>query len=95
MSFNGYSFLGNKNGAFHERLAYYIIKKNKRMDEITKAIGVSAGSITFWCQGRAKPSFENIDRLCSYLDISINALRVPNILSKEKEPSIPRKKDQV
>lgn len=85
MAFNGWSFSGNKNGLFHERLAFYIIKRNKRLDEITKAIGVSNGSITFWCKGTAKPSFENIDKLCAFLEIPIGALRVPHILDTVKK----------
>lgn len=75
MSFNGVSYSGNKYGEFHERLAYYVIRKNKRLHEITEATGISAGSITNWCSGRIKPKYENVEKLCDYLGISINTLR--------------------
>lgn len=75
MSHNGVSYTGNKNGAFHERLAYYVIKSKKRTSQIKEATGISAGSITNWCSGRIKPKYENVVKLCDYLGISINSLR--------------------
>lgn len=74
MGFNGYSWKADKNGKFNERLAFYIIKKNKRLEEIEKNTGITIGSISNWCSGRYSPSIENTVKLCEFLGISIKSL---------------------
>lgn len=72
--FNGYSWKQDKNGKIHERLAYYIAKKNERLEVIAKKTGLSAGTITNYCTGKHDPKAANLKAICDYLGISVISL---------------------
>jgi len=69
--FNGYSWKQDKNGDVKERLAYYIAKKDVRLEEIASKTGISIGTISNYCTGRHSPKADNLKKICDYLGISI------------------------
>ena len=42
--------------------------------ELSKAIGVSAGNITDWKQGRSRPNIDALTKIADYLDCSVDYL---------------------
>lgn len=69
--FNGYSWKQDKDGNINERLAYYIAKKNQRLEVIAKKTGLSAGTISNYCTGRHSPKADNLKAICDCLGISV------------------------
>ena len=69
--FNGYSWKQDKKGDIKERLAFYIAKKNVRLEEIAKKTGLSPATISNYCTGRHTPKVDKLKKICDYLGISV------------------------
>jgi transcriptional regulator with XRE-family HTH domain len=49
-------------------------KKNISQVEVSDALGVSKVTVNKWAQNKVYPSLEMIEKLCQYLDVSIQKL---------------------
>jgi len=74
MVFIGYQFNENKRGLFHERIAYYIKKKNLRYDVLAKILSINKCQISRWCHGVSRPSEMRLDELCKAIGIKKSSL---------------------
>ena len=87
MPFHGTKWVCKKDGQFHERLAFYVAKKNERLDVISKKTGISMGTISNYCLGNYTPSVPKLLLLCGYLGISVTALMGENKAVKSQDDS--------
>ena len=82
MPYHGTTWKCKKDGLFHERLSYYIAKKDERLDVISKKTGISMGTISNYCLGNYTPSVPKLLLLCGYLGISVSVLMGDNKVVK-------------
>lgn len=56
--FNGYKIKGRKNGAFHEKLSYFVIKNKLKYDALAEYFQVNKSTVCRWCKGLSTPRGE-------------------------------------
>ena len=59
---------------FHERLAKLIVESKLSQKEIEKLTGISAGNISYYRNGKIKPSFDAILKFAKLFNVSTDYL---------------------
>ena len=88
----GRKWKANKEGLFHERLSYWVIKKGMKLKAISDATGISNGSLSFWCNGVYEPKRKKLKILCDYLGIEVGLLDEQILTENENENIFSKKK---
>ena len=57
------------NTIFSKNLNHYLATREKTQIELAKYVGVSATSVSYWCNGTKIPRMDKVDKICSFFMI--------------------------
>ena len=59
---------------FAENLRNMLIAKNKKQADLARFTGATSATVTYWCNGQAMPRAKMIDKICLFLNCSVEDL---------------------
>jgi transcriptional regulator with XRE-family HTH domain len=55
---------------FSRLLVELMQEKNINQIELAKALGIKQSQVSNWCNGKSKPNYDSIKKICDYFDVS-------------------------
>ena len=59
---------------FAENLRNMLIAKNKKQADLARFTGATSATVTYWCNGQAMPRAKMIDKICLFLNCTVEDL---------------------
>lgn len=59
---------------FAENLRNMLIAKNKKQADLARFTGATPATVTYWCNGQAMPRAKMIDKICVFLNCTVEDL---------------------
>lgn len=71
---------------FAENLRNMLIAKNKKQADLARYTGATSATVTYWCNGQAMPRAKMIDKICLFLNCSVEDLTTDHSKPVEYAP---------
>ncbi len=71
---------------FAENLRDMLIAKHKKQADLARFTGATSATVTYWCNGQAMPRANMIDKICLFLNCSVEDLTVDHTKPVIYEP---------
>jgi len=71
---------------FSENLRNMLIAKNKKQADLARYTGATTATVTYWCSGQSMPRAKMIDKICVFLNCSVEDLTVDHSKPIEYAP---------
>jgi DNA-binding Xre family transcriptional regulator len=71
---------------FAENLRNMLIVRNKKQADLARFTGATTATVTYWCNGQSMPRAKMIDKICVFLNCSVEDLTVDHSKPIEYAP---------